>query len=126
MLILVLDTRNVVNDENGAYENVIEYIPIAQPNAATIAKIDALAPSTVFGDRMAKSSANSAWKITLLNLAIDALIVGIETQSKYLVSKKSWTRRITLITDGESPIEVEDWEVTVTKMDLLQIHLTVM
>ncbi|KJA25917.1 hypothetical protein HYPSUDRAFT_1067115 [Hypholoma sublateritium FD-334 SS-4] len=101
------DTRNVVNDENGAYENVTEYIPIAQPNAATIAKIDALAPSTVFGD------------------PIDALIVGVETQSKYLVSKKSWTRRITLITDGESPIEVEDWELTVTKMDLLQIHLTV-
>lgn len=49
------ETRNVVNDENGDYENVIEYIPIAQPNAATITKIDALAPSTVFGDRMANS-----------------------------------------------------------------------
>ena len=37
------DTRNLVNDENpDGYENVVEYIPIAQPNAGTLAKLQAL------------------------------------------------------------------------------------
>lgn len=58
--------------------------------------------------------------------AIDALIVGIETQAEYLASKKTWTRKIVIITDGENPIEVEDWEATVQKMDVLDIRLTVM
>src|SRR3984885_11402466 len=49
-------------------------------------------------------------------LAIDALIVGIETQAEYLASKKTWTRKIVIVTDGESPIEIEDWEATVNKM----------
>jgi ATP-dependent DNA helicase 2 subunit 2 len=59
-------------------------------------------------------------------LAIDALIVAIETQNDYLSSKKTWTRKITLITDGENPIEIEDWEATVKKMDELSIGLTIM
>lgn len=51
--------------------------------------------------------------------------MGIETQAEYLASKKTWTRKIVIITDGESPIEVEDWEATVQKMDALDISLTV-
>jgi ATP-dependent DNA helicase 2 subunit 2 len=58
--------------------------------------------------------------------AIDALIVGIETQAEYLASKKTWTRKVVIITDGESPIEIEDWEATVRKMDALDISLTIM
>lgn len=65
-------------------------------------------------------------KLKSFTLAIDALIVAIETQNKYLASKKTWTRKITLVTDGESPIEVEDWEVTVAKMDDLKIYLSIM
>lgn len=57
--------------------------------------------------------------------AIDALIVGIETQDVFLGSKKTWTRKIIILTDGESPIEVEDWEATVKKMSSLDIILTV-
>lgn len=57
--------------------------------------------------------------------AIDALIVGIETQAKYLVTKKTWTRKIIIVTDAESPIEIEDWEATVEKMNNLDIQLTV-
>ncbi|CAA7264673.1 unnamed protein product [Cyclocybe aegerita] len=101
------DTRNIVNAANGGYENVYEYIPIGQPNAGTIAKIDALEPSTTTGD------------------PIDALIVGVETQARYLANKKTWTRKIAIITDGESPIEVEDWEATVAKMDSLSISLII-
>jgi ATP-dependent DNA helicase 2 subunit 2 len=52
--------------------------------------------------------------------------VGIETQAEYLVNKRTWTRKIVLITDGESPIEVEDWEATVKKMDSLKVSLAVM
>lgn len=57
--------------------------------------------------------------------AIDALIVGIETQAQYLAKKATWTRKIVLVTDAESPIEIEDWEATVKKMDALNISLTV-
>ncbi|RDB29054.1 ATP-dependent DNA helicase II subunit 2 [Hypsizygus marmoreus] len=101
------NTDNIINEKNGGYENVSEYIPVGQPNARTLAKIDALEPSSVCGD------------------PIDALIVGIETQAEYLASKKTWTRKIIIVTDGESPIEVEDWEATVHKMDALDISLTV-
>jgi ATP-dependent DNA helicase 2 subunit 2 len=57
--------------------------------------------------------------------AIDALIVGIETQDVFLGAKKTWTRKIIILTDGESPMEVEDWEATVKKMTALNIILTV-
>ncbi len=45
------DTDNIVNQKNGGYENVSEYIHIAQPNAATLAKLDRLEPSETTGDR---------------------------------------------------------------------------
>ncbi|KAH8120739.1 SPOC domain-like protein [Phellopilus nigrolimitatus] len=96
-------TDNIISNRSGGYDNVTEFIPIAQPNAATLAKIQALQPSTVNGD------------------PVDAIIVGIETQDKYLGKKKTWTRRMVLLTDGENPIEVEDWELTVKKMNDLQI-----
>lgn len=59
------------------------------------------------------------------DLAIDALIVGIETQAEYLSNKKTWTRKIVLLTNAECPIEIEDWEKTVKKMDALNISLTI-
>ncbi|KAI0762418.1 SPOC like C-terminal domain-containing protein [Fomes fomentarius] len=100
-------TSNAINKQNGGYEHVTEFIPIVQPNAATLAKLQALEPSTVAGD------------------PIDALIVGIEAQDNFLVNKKTWTRKIVLLTDGENPMEVEDWEATVKKMNDLSISFTV-
>ncbi|KAG6841529.1 hypothetical protein C0991_009894 [Blastosporella zonata] len=102
------DTQNIINDQSGGYENVSEYIPIAQPNATTLTKLDMLKATQSFGD------------------PIDALIVGIETQAAHLASKKTWTRKIVLVTDGESPIEIEDWEATVEKMNILNISLAIM
>ena len=55
---------------------------------------------------------------------MDALIVGIETQDRYLGTKK-YTRKIVLLTDGENPIELEDWEVAIDKMNDLKIRLAV-
>ncbi|KAI0321008.1 SPOC domain-like protein [Amylostereum chailletii] len=101
------ETHNVVNDKTGDYEYVTEYIPICQPNASTLSKLAALTPSETIGD------------------PIDALVVGIETQHNYLASKKTWTRKMVLLTDGENPIEVEDWETIVEKMKALDILLTV-
>ncbi|KAL0945550.1 hypothetical protein HGRIS_014711 [Hohenbuehelia grisea] len=101
------ETDNIINEKNGGYENVSEYIAIGQANTGTLAKLDALQPSSVNGD------------------PIDALIVAIETQDTYLASKKTWTRKIVIVTDGENPIEIEDWEATVKKMDALDIGLTV-
>ena len=51
---LATETENIINEENGGYENVKEYIPICQPNAGTLAKLQALEPSTTHGDRELK------------------------------------------------------------------------
>ncbi|KAF8665093.1 hypothetical protein AX16_000561 [Volvariella volvacea WC 439] len=101
------ETDNLVHDKDGGYDHVQEYIPIAQPNAGTLAKLDAIRPSTVSGD------------------PIDGLIVAMETQATYLLKKQTWTRKIVIITDGGSPIELEDWEAVVTKLDTYNIILTI-
>jgi len=47
-----LDTNNILNETNGEYESVSEYVPIGQPNAGTLAKLDALEASPdTSGDR---------------------------------------------------------------------------
>ena len=54
MLKHIVETKNIVNAANaaeGGYENVFEYIPIGQPNASTMVKINALEASTTSGDR---------------------------------------------------------------------------
>ncbi|KAG7096429.1 hypothetical protein E1B28_003866 [Marasmius oreades] len=100
------ETKNLINTQAGGYENVVEYIPIGTPNAGTLAKLDKLAASTVYGD------------------PLDALIVGLETQSQYL-GKKNWTRKIYLITDGQGPIELEDWELTADKMNQWNVQTSI-
>jgi hypothetical protein len=50
-----LGTDNVINAKNGGYEHVSEYIPIAQPNASTLAKLDELEPSETAGDRKSRT-----------------------------------------------------------------------
>ena len=69
---------------------------------------------------------SSAYAVAHFSTAVDAVIVGIETQDRHLASKKNWTRRMVLLTDGESPIEIEDWEETANKMNDLKIIFTVM
>jgi ATP-dependent DNA helicase 2 subunit 2 len=44
------DTDNRVNEAQGGYEGVVEYISIDQPNAQTLAKLDELKPSDDYGD----------------------------------------------------------------------------
>ncbi|KAF9229802.1 ku80-like protein [Gyrodon lividus] len=101
------ETDNIINEKNGGYDNVSEYIQIGQPNTDTLAKLDELRASETAGD------------------PIDALIVGIETQDVYLEKKRTWTRKIIIVTDGENPMEIEDWEATVKKMASLNISVTV-
>ncbi|KAJ4485400.1 SPOC domain-like protein [Lentinula aciculospora] len=101
------ETNNQINSQHGGYENVTEYIPIATPSAATLRKLDELNTSDVFGD------------------PIDALIVAVEAQDKHLGNKKTWTRKVILVTDGEGPIELEDWEATAKKLNELNVALTV-
>ncbi|KAJ6626980.1 ku80-like protein [Mycena sp. CBHHK59/15] len=102
------ETKNILNKRmKEGYERVQEYIPIAQPNAATLAKLDALEPSDDAGD------------------PLDAIIVGIETQDDHLGSKKTWTRKMVLVTDGENPIEVEDLPETINRINRLEIALTI-
>ncbi|KAL4254498.1 ATP-dependent DNA helicase II subunit 2 [Abortiporus biennis] len=100
------ETKNIINGKAGGYEHVTEYIPIGQPNSETLTKISELEPSTEVGD------------------PVDAIIVGVETQDRYL-GKKKWARRIVMITDGENPIEIEDWEATIAKMNQLKIKLSI-
>ncbi|KAK7059233.1 ATP-dependent DNA helicase yku80 [Paramarasmius palmivorus] len=92
------ETDNIINDTDGGYENVMEYIPIGTPNAGTLAKLDQLTASDTYGD------------------PLDAIIVGIETQQRYL-EKKKWTRKLYMVTGGEAQIELEDWEMTADKMN---------
>ncbi|KAF7367429.1 SPOC domain-like protein [Mycena sanguinolenta] len=86
-------TKNILHTKmKEGYEDVLEYIPIGQPNAGTLAKLDALKPSNNSGD------------------PLDALIVAIETQDAYLEKKKTWTRKIVGIDfdDEEYPYAEED------------------
>lgn len=51
--------------------------------------------------------------------------MAAETQQQHLATKKTWTRKIFLVTDGESPIEEEDWDKIVAKLELYNVHLTI-
>ncbi|KAJ7789458.1 ku80-like protein [Mycena olivaceomarginata] len=104
-------TRNILNKRmKEGYDRVLEYIPIAQPNAGTLARLDALEPPT---------------KQETGCVALDAVIVAIETQDDHLGSKKTWTRKLVLVTDGENPIEVDDEGATARKIKDLDIAVTV-
>ena len=61
----------------------------------------------------------------IMNVATDALIVGIETLAKYLKTRKKWTCKMTLLTDGENHVEFDNWEATANKINDLSIHLTI-
>ncbi|KAF7340174.1 SPOC domain-like protein [Mycena venus] len=102
-------TRNILNKRmKEGYDRVLEYIPIGQPNAGTLAKLDALEPSDEAGD------------------PLDAIIVAIETQQDYMEKKKTWTRKMVLVTDGENPIEVGDHlQATVNMMNDRNIIMTI-
>ncbi|KAE9397612.1 SPOC domain-like protein [Gymnopus androsaceus JB14] len=81
--------------------------PLLNLPTATLKKLDELEPSDLYGD------------------PIDAIIVGVHTQNTYLGNKKTWTRKVILVTDGEGPMEIEDWEATVQKMNELNVGFTV-
>jgi ATP-dependent DNA helicase 2 subunit 2 len=49
------ETDNIVNRADGGYDNVTEYIPIAQPNAGTLTQLASLEASGVSGDRALSS-----------------------------------------------------------------------
>ena len=120
------DTKNIINDQAGGYENVVEYIPIGTPNAGTLAKLNQLTASSVYGDREFSYFSFRLDLLTValdfLHIALDAVIVGLETQSQYL-GKKAWTKKMYLITDGQGPIELEDWEMTADKMNETKVKM---
>ncbi|KAJ7618444.1 hypothetical protein FB45DRAFT_840231 [Roridomyces roridus] len=72
---VILFGSNIVNKNQGDYERVEEYIPIAHPTAETHASLDAIQPTGDAGD-----------------------------DPEQLPGKK-WTRNIVMITDGENPID---------------------
>ena len=45
------ETDNVVNQKDGGYDHITEFIRIAQPNADTLAKLATLEAADVAGDR---------------------------------------------------------------------------
>ncbi len=59
-------------------------------------------------------------------LAIDGVIVASTIQDQYLDRKKTWTRKLVLITDGESPLELEDWQMTATNLNEKNVQFTIM
>ncbi|KAI0286720.1 SPOC domain-like protein [Russula aff. rugulosa BPL654] len=101
------ETHNIVNRTDGGYDRVTEFLSIAQPNADTLAKLATLQPSNVSGD------------------PVDALIVGAETLKIFLRTKRTWTGKIVLLTDGESPIEIEKWESIAKKLSGFNFRITI-
>lgn len=120
----LLVTSNIINERNGGYENVEEVFSIAQPTANLLSKLDSLSPSNVKGDGKSCPTLCHVSSLTL-PIAMDGLIVAIQTQAEYLGKKKSWTRKIVLLTNGECPFEPEHWEAAVQKMDDFGVSLTV-
>ena len=58
--------------------------------------------------------------------AIDGIIAAIDAQAVYLKSKPSWTRKMVLVTDGQSPLELDSWEMTADKIKELNIQLSIL
>lgn len=56
--------------------------------------------------------------------AFDALVVAAAVQQRYL-NKKAWTRKVILVTDGESPMELTDTEGTAKKLNEFGVKLTI-
>ena len=115
---------NCVNRDHGGYDHVTEYIPIGQPTAHTLDLVSAIRPHKTVGDRRSYPS-QPASDIEDNHPAIDGLIVGIQTQEEYLVKKRTWTRKMVLITDGENPVITSDWQDTASKLDELEIKLAI-
>ena len=46
-----IGTENIVNEKQGGYQHIEEYIPIGTPNSGTLVKLDELRPSETYGDR---------------------------------------------------------------------------
>ncbi len=57
--------------------------------------------------------------------AVDALIVGAETLNNFLAKKPSWSGRVVLLTDGENPIEIGDWEAIARKLNTFKVRITI-
>lgn len=49
--------------------------------------------------------------------ALDGLIVALQAQEKFLNSKKTWTRKLVLVTDGENEMQTKGWKETAEKMN---------
>ena len=47
-------------------------------------------------------------------------------QAEHLASKPTWTRKMVLVTDGESLMDTNDWEETANKIKELKIKLAIL
>ncbi|KAF8323293.1 SPOC domain-like protein [Clavulina sp. PMI_390] len=102
-------TDNPVSDDHGGYDHVSMLFPIHTPTTRTIAALDQIQGSTSHAD------------------FLDGLIVALYIQNSHLSNKPSWTRKAILITDGESPMELEDndIEATLAKINESKVELTI-
>ncbi|KAH7104333.1 SPOC domain-like protein [Auriculariales sp. MPI-PUGE-AT-0066] len=99
------ETNNTVNTEHGGYDHVSEVWQIAHPNAATLALLAGVDPTP-------EREVGEGFYADIL----DAVIVAMETQAQYLDTKRTWTRKMVIVTDGETPMDPTDWEQTVEKL----------
>jgi ATP-dependent DNA helicase 2 subunit 2 len=61
-------------------------------------------------------------------LAIDGIIVALFAQQQHLEKKRTWTRKLVLITDGENPLELDDDDLsgTINKIIEYNVDMTIM
>ncbi len=121
------ETHNLINEANGGYDHVTEYIPIAQPNVNTLTKLQQLRPSEdCVGDRKLSSEIQNNSCLKLISKLLMQSLLALRTQDKYLLKKRDVDSQMVVLTDGESPIVLEDWELTAKKIKSLSVITTIM
>lgn len=90
------ETNNIINEKNGGYDNVVEYIPIGQPNAATLSKIDVIEPSEFSGDRMFPPMSWFKYILSLVLQQSTPLLLALKLKQNTLPPRRPGHARLLL------------------------------
>ncbi|CAG8571194.1 4356_t:CDS:10 [Cetraspora pellucida] len=102
------ETNNYMNDQTGGYEHVTTLYPIEQPNMSILRTVNNELPrGNVKGD------------------AFDALIVALGMIDLHC-RKLKYTKRIYLLTDGESPINSSDLDAVLHQINDSNVELNIL
>ncbi|RHZ85510.1 hypothetical protein Glove_65g19 [Diversispora epigaea] len=101
------ETKNYMNDESGGYENISVLYPIEQPKLPILRTVDELSQGNFHAD------------------VFDALILALGMITSHCRNLK-YTKKIYLLTDGESDINKEDFGAVVEQINSSNIELNIL